>query len=203
LGVRYLFGWRYECVGKEEAFNSIPSISAHITADARNLLTDYIEKAGWENVFYCDTDSLIVNSRGFDNLRDYISNNELGKLKIENTSDNLEIYGLKDYRFGEEVKIKGIKKDAKKISENKYLQYHFEGIRMAMRKGNFAKVLVIPIEKVLKRSYNKGRVLKSGYVKPYHLTNAEDNLSPEEIIKILSAPSRHSEKQTCSFGMDN
>ena len=59
------FGGKIQEFKREsESYNSHPSIAAHITADARLLLWDYILLAGYENIRYCDTDSLLVTREG-------------------------------------------------------------------------------------------------------------------------------------------
>ncbi|GAJ21876.1 unnamed protein product, partial [marine sediment metagenome] len=62
--IRYLLGEIFECVGIEESFNSFPAIASHVTAYGRMYLYELMKQAGRENVFYCDTDSLIVNEAG-------------------------------------------------------------------------------------------------------------------------------------------
>ena len=98
----------------EDGWNTFVAIAAHITDYARNVLVDYIEKAGWENVYYCDTDSLFVNEKGYQRLQDDLSDVELGKLKLEKKINHLVIYGLKDYIADNTIKIKGIPQRAVK-----------------------------------------------------------------------------------------
>lgn len=156
--------------GLEEGFNSFPAIAAHITADARMKLYEYIEKAGWENVYYCDTDSLFVNDVGFANLSKDISQGSLGKLSLVKQTDNLVINGLKDYVFGSETVIKGIRKDAVKISDSVFIQTQFEGLRGSISKGRLNAMITRQVQKRLSRKYHKGNVTTSGWVKPFALT---------------------------------
>jgi len=77
--------------GKEEkeAYDSFPAIASHVTGYARRKLFEYILKAGFENVYYCDTDSLFVNERGLENLKDYLNDKDLGYLKYEGVKEEL------------------------------------------------------------------------------------------------------------------
>jgi len=84
-----------------ESFNSFPAIPAHVTAYARMYLWGLIEQAELENVFYCATDSLIVNQAGYDNLADKIDNHKLGYLKVEKQANSLEIWGPNNFRLGD------------------------------------------------------------------------------------------------------
>jgi hypothetical protein len=169
--VRYIAGWRWEEVGKEEGYNSFPAIAAEVTANARLTLFKYIEKAGTSNVFYCDTDGLIINEYGFNNLKDFVSKDKLGMLKLEEIAKFLDIRGLKDYTFGDFVKQKGIKKDAVEVAPRVYIQNHFEGLKGALHKGRLNKVVVIKVKKVMKDEYLKGWVLQDGRVLPFELND--------------------------------
>jgi len=158
-----------ESKGEREAYNSFPAIASEVTANARLYLWELIERANIKNVYYCDTDSLIVNETGFFNLYPLIDNNKLGYLKIEKISDDLEIFAPKYYRLGDRLKIKGISKSAKKLKDFTYEQWQFMSVKGALRKDSINRQLMIKIKKSLKRDYQKGRLLKSGRVLPYHL----------------------------------
>lgn len=102
---------------EEEAPYSFVAIAAHVTAYARMYLWNLISKAGIENVFYTDTDSLIVNSAGFQKLKELLHNSELGKLKLETISDDgqtetnfLYLHGRKFYQIGNKIVAKGVSK---------------------------------------------------------------------------------------------
>jgi len=154
------------------------AISAHVTSYARFLLWTYMKKAQLENVYYVDTDSLFVNEKGFKNLQDCIDQYELGKLSIEAEGNNVKIHGAKDYEFDGKVKLKGIKKNAQKLDEKRYLQLQFPSINRVIRDEMIEFVKVTKQIKELKRIYEKGIVTASGRVKPYYLQ--DNQLVPEK-----------------------
>ena len=164
--LRRFAGLIQEKIEKPESRNSIPSIAAHVTGYGRMYLQQLIWKAGKHNVFYCDTDSLFINDQGLANLKPFIKPGQLGKLKIEWSSDDVEIHGLKDYRVGTLVKIKGIRRNAEKITDTKYRQAVFQGFKGALRKGLVDQQMVYYLEKNLTREYKKGTVTESGHVVP-------------------------------------
>lgn len=166
LKIMVLAGQRWDMLGKGESFNSFPAISAYVTSAARLYLWRLICRAGRKNVFYCDTDSLIVNSAGKRRLKEYISPDEFGKLKLEESTRVLSIYGLKDYRTDSVTKLKGIRKDAISLGDDNYSQFQWEGLRGAFAKGHLDSVLVKPITKHLVRHYTKGQVSSDGSVSP-------------------------------------
>jgi hypothetical protein len=170
---RYLFrcinGKIEKSEGKIEGRYAFPAISAHITSYGRVKLLELMLKAGLENVLYVDTDSLFVNSKGFENLKDELDDREIGKLRLIKKANNVVIYGLKDYQFADEIKIKGIRKNAIQIGDRIFKQIEFFGIRRAIRDGNLNGVIMKEVIKVLKRDYHKGIVLPNGQVLPFRI----------------------------------
>jgi uncharacterized protein YeeX (DUF496 family) len=162
-----------------ESMNSFPAIAAHVTAYARMKLWEVIETAGLENVYYCDTDSVFVNKEGSIRLiqAGLIDNYELGKLKLEKKSSGMEIYGVKDYVFCGKTKLKGVPKNAKKISENKYAVTVWRGISKYLKKGQLNEYENEVMIKELKRNYNKGQIYDE-IVKPINYVNNEIILDP-------------------------
>jgi DNA polymerase type B, organellar and viral len=100
-----------------ESFDSFPAIAASVTSSARALLWRYIQTAGQSNVYYMDTDSLFVSKAGYDRLvaAGCVDSKALGLLKLEEESEDVEIAGAKQYRFGDHSKHKGIPMDAEII----------------------------------------------------------------------------------------
>jgi len=116
-----------------EGYNSFPGIACHITAYGRMYLWSLIELAGLENVYYCDTDSLIVNEIGFDRIAHLVDSTGLGKLKLEGTADEIEIVARKFYRFGEIRKHKGIPKDAEQVDTLTFIRTVWPKLRTTLK----------------------------------------------------------------------
>lgn len=166
---RKLMGVVQKLDQEDESANSHPAIAAHVTAYSRMLLWYYICKAGRENVFYCDTDSLLVNDTGLAALRDDIDKTTLGKLKHEGTYDKCEIFGSKDYLFGHKFKSKGVRASALWTSPNTVEQERWSGLKGLLRSGQLDMPLTSTQEKTLSREYNKARVHPDGTVTPFVL----------------------------------
>lgn len=173
---RVINGTVEEAVGFQEAYNSFPAIPAHITADARMLLWDYMQKIGKENVYYCDTDSIFTNQRGLDNIRDHIVEGRLGMLGCREEFTSLNIRGLKDYTAGDNTVIKGVRKDAEKINENTFRQIRFEGLKGSIQKKRINQMVTYYEMKVLRREYFKGDVQSDGRVIPFSLCSNQSSL---------------------------
>lgn len=153
-----------------ESFNSFPAIPAHVTSYARLYLWSLIEQAGRDNVFYCATDSLIVNEQGYQNLRPLIDDHKLGYMKVEHQSDQLEIWGPNNFRLGDKLKSGGIRRNARQLSHNTFEQDVFLGLRGAIRKGYADLVTVKKVKKQVHRRIKTGTVLDSGRVRPFRLS---------------------------------
>lgn len=163
----YRFGdrcWRARSTG--EANDSFPAIAAHVTAYARLYLWELITKAGREHVFYCDTDSLIVDTVGLSRLADRLDPNDLGALKIEESSTTLDIVCPKHYRLGAEWKRKGVPSKAVALGDDTFACTQFPSFktqgRINMDKGFCTKTV---IKHLTGRIYD-GVVGSDGWVAP-------------------------------------
>lgn len=167
--VVHLLGKVYQAQEPKESFDSFPAIAAHVTAYARLYLWRLIEKAGRENVFYCDTDSLLVNNKGKKALIKFMHRDKLGALAQELETDHIIIRGCKDYDFKIKARIKGIRKNAIQLSENVFEQDQFMKFRGMLRKNITTTAVIRRVTKTLTRRYDKGTVSNSGDVIPYQL----------------------------------
>lgn len=152
-----------------EGRNSHPAIAAHVTSYARLKLWKAAKQAGLENVWYCDTDSLVVNLEGYTRLTDQLDQHKLGSLALEKRLTQLTIHGCKDYTFDSVTRTKGVRANALWTGPNSVVQDQFVGLRGLLRRGNLSAPLVFSQTKTLKRHYDKGRVSSSGRVTPWCL----------------------------------
>jgi len=167
--VIYIENKGYKLEKTEKLFHdAMIAVASHVTAYARMYLWELIKQAGLEHVYYCDTDSLIVDQQGYKNLETFIGD-KLGMLKVEGIANTLKILAPKDYIFGDEVKRKGIKKDDIQIDESTYLGERFAKTKTLIRQGYPEGVLIQEVEKHLNYEYDKGIVQPDGTVKPFQL----------------------------------
>ena len=172
--VKFVNGKAFKFKGYYEFYNGFVAISSFVTSYARAYLFKLMEKA--KTVYYVDTDSVFTNKEGYLNLHNngLVNSYELGKLKLEEKGF-IEIRGLKDYKFNDKGKIKGVKKNAKKIGKNKYEYRRFIGFKEALRFFDINSVFEIKEIKEVKREYKKGILIKVNEslfkVLPYVLSN--------------------------------
>lgn len=154
---------------EEEARDSCPIIASEVTAYARDYLWELILIAGIENVRYVDTDSLILTASGYNNLSHKMDSGLLGALKLEGESDYSEFWTPKDYVFGDEIHIKGIRRTAEKIDARTYKQEMFRSWDWQLKQGSDGYVTVSPVVKHLERVNHKAVVDGYGATKPLRL----------------------------------
>jgi hypothetical protein len=175
-GVYYRVGDRllYRPGRSEEfAWHSMPRIPAKVCSMARIRLQGLMDIAGSGHFYNCDTDSLIVDHVGLENLeRAGELGDGLGKLGIvtskgkELTDVSGEIFGNKDYVIAGIVKRKGVKKDAIEVGDRIWEQREFVTGMSSYWKGDRVGVRVRTRRKDLNTPYDKGIVMPSGWVEP-------------------------------------
>jgi hypothetical protein len=153
-----------------EAPSSFPAIPAHVTAYARLRMWQLIQKAGLEHVYYIDTDSLIVDDRGYKRLYDEVDPFRLGALKLESTSEHVSIFARKDYVFAGKHVQKGIRKDAEVIGKDKYTQFNFTTLKWAMKHKALDDVRLQRMTKTVRYMTVQGKVRNDHRITPPHLT---------------------------------
>lgn len=155
-----------------ESRESFPAIAAHVTAYARMKLWEIINEAGRKNVYYCDTDCVVVNHDGYLALTHRIDPYALGALKLEGEYDDIIINGNKDYYFNDKVKIKGVRNNAVWLDQWTVSQEQWSGLKGLVRDGDVSAPRTRKIIKRLSRQYSKGLVQADGVVLPHQLGNA-------------------------------
>jgi hypothetical protein len=85
-----------------DAPHCFPAIAAWVTSHGREWLRSWIKIAGYRNVLYVATDSLIVTDQGRANLENsgIIGDYGIGSLRVVQTSDRVRIDALNNYEVG-------------------------------------------------------------------------------------------------------
>jgi len=175
----YWYGNHYREYKEGETRFSCPAIAGAITAVARMRLFELIELAGLENVLYVDTDSLIVNSIGYERLTSQCDNERLGYLKLEDTDNQVTIFGAKDYEFAGHTHKKGVPLSAKELTVDSWEYEQFLGFITWMNGGASDTMHTLTRTKHRKSSYDKGEVTSTGQVLPHRYTTK--NYYPQSI----------------------
>lgn len=152
-----------------ESRDSHPAIAAHVTSHGRLALWGWILRAGRNHVHYVDTDSLLVDAVGAEQLAPFVDADVLGKLKVEGIFETGHLYGLKDYQLGAISRTKGVRHSARWIDTNTVEQEHWTTLVGLLRKGDLSAPIVEQRVKHLRRVYTKGCVKPDGSIRPLRL----------------------------------
>lgn len=151
----------------KNSFFAIPTWSSYITSQARiEILKGLLQNIN-NNIVYCDTDSIFLES-------DFIGriDKDIGSYKLESKTV-LEIRGLKNYVLIDsdgnikEV-IKGISRNSKKLSEGRYKIKKYYKTKQSLRQNKETGEQFEQV-KELKHKYDKRIVLTNGQTKPIKL----------------------------------
>lgn len=166
----HIAGTVIDRIATGEHWNSFPAIAAHVTAFARVHLFNLIIEAGRDNVYYCDTDSVIVNQQGYDILKVTLDDVKLGALKLELQSDFLTVNAPKDYSMRNRTKIKGVRKDAIEIRPNVFQQEQWPKLPGLLRAESLDTYVIKTITKHLAREVHAHKIMEhNGRVIPFRL----------------------------------
>jgi len=133
-------------------------VASEVTAYGRLLIFNYQKSAGFENVYYTDTDSLHTNYK----VR-LPTSNDLGALKLEVKRGKAIYHSVKDYELfyiddkGKPVfkaVLKGVPKKAKKVGDNTYEYYEFPTL-LTTHLNNDGVEVHKKVKRIL-REYDKG-----------------------------------------------
>ena len=172
---RTLFHEKQVLSGRQDSKNTYCGMSAHITEDARMYLWKLIKECGIKNVYYCDTDCLIVTCKTFERVLQKYYGSELGELKKEMESKDLTIHTLKDYEFGSKIVRKGINKNSREVSKDKFEVLTAYSMSSLMKLKLQDGAVLTPVIKELKRNYTKGTIDSKGIVQPLVLAEPIDS----------------------------
>jgi hypothetical protein len=156
--------------------DACPAMAAFITSYGRMRLLQAIRTAGWENVVYCDTDSLVVYDDGLRRLRaaGYDASSGLGDLILCAGPSDVEICGVKHYVTDGRVKCSGSPKGVYVTSADGQRQWYTP----AVASGPSERQPVGSVSRLVSRptvgAYTHGTVMPDGAVRPFELGGSDE-----------------------------
>lgn len=152
-----------------ESENALPQITGYIAAECRMRLWELMEVAGLENVFYVDTDALIVNPQGRVRLEARIKHDGAYGLMLKHEIRRLEIDGPRQLTVDGDRRHSGVPKRARPVGDDQVVGEVWEGLGEALRHGRGGEVLVY--ERAFKLSGGDVRRehLAGGHTQPHRL----------------------------------
>lgn len=165
-------GWTVQRqTNREEIDGSFVAISAFVTAAARMYMNAIRWSAGERDCYYQGVDSVMITDAGLERITaaGFIGENELGKLRLQCSTNDGEIIGCADYRLGEKIVIAGRAMKVARDADGELLQRKFSATA-----DLFSSVPIDHVSEVLEPwtragMYKKGDIDADGWVHPYIL----------------------------------
>jgi hypothetical protein len=157
--------------GSGEPQNSLPAVAACMTAAGRMRLVDLIDLAGKANVYYCDTDGLIVSQDGLRRLMEQfeVAVNTPGKLQVRESGDDVEIFGIKNYRFGPRWCCASIPNDVVINGKDGTTWQAYVPFTHSLWQGRPFTDVLVDRSVVLSDLYQHGHLSRNGTIKPFNV----------------------------------
>ena len=149
--------------------HACPAVAAWITSAARVKLLNAIRVAGWHDVYYYDTDSLIVSESGYRRLvgASLVGCGQMGMLRLLDRNRSCRIDGIKHYRIGRQVKNAGIPRGVTERGPDGQHYWYRDWLARAVQGGRRPEVTRV-LRKVARAGvYRHGRVGNGGIVYPF------------------------------------
>lgn len=166
--------WRVQqrvCAG--EGDESVPALASYVYSLGRVQLWEWMQSAGWDNVYYCDTDSLWTNGEGYDRIRAAyeMDSGELGGLRLEGRHAWARFYGHKHYETPNGVTCAGIPRNGLLRSGDGWTYWTADTPALAARRGEEVTSELIRYDVSDRVAYRGGERGGDGTVYPYEVND--------------------------------
>lgn len=152
-----------------EADSSVPQITGWVMSQARAILWTVMRVAGLENVYYVDTDSVLVNAEGHRRLEANGTVQEAGHLIAKASFTNAQIYGPRNLTLEGERRISGIPKRAIQTGELSFDGEVWSGLRASLESKRHNEVTITPRTFDVDDGDPRRLHVNDGYTLPFRL----------------------------------
>jgi hypothetical protein len=170
--------WNVQCeVLGQWANDAVPAVATWITSLGRLKLLSLMQAAGTSEVYYIDTDALIVSSLGYKRLVEsgLVRQSELGYLRLITSSDHCEIFGIKHYRLGGVTKRAGLPKNVERVDSGNFGYQIRSTTASDAISGHAPRPRIAYIDFADRQGYKHGAVSTDGIVYPHKLSERAGN----------------------------
>lgn len=128
--------------GVEEGRDSVPAITGYVMSEARRRLWTASQLVGADDVYYMDTDSLLVNASGHKRLAGLSDHPDLDGLRLKRRYKGWQIAGPRKLILGDEQRIAGVPKRAVQTGPWRFEGEVWRGLAESIRVGEVDSVRV-------------------------------------------------------------
>lgn len=120
----------------QDGENAVPSIMAWVMSEARRRLWVCMDLAGFENVAYVDTDSLIVNGAGSQRLAAALERGWALSLRPKGSWARIRVLGPRQLVLGDELRAAGVPKDATPMAGDRWQAQVWRSLAESIKRGD-------------------------------------------------------------------
>lgn len=170
---RSVAGVYQELITKHEPQFSFPAISSYITSYAREYMRMVIQSLPARSVFHTNTDSLIVDERGYRALKrgGLIDDRTLGFFRLKGKYPNAAFLANNCYRLGEKWKRSGLHGGKPKFKGKQRYSEQWQNLASILARYPAGRVLIKDVPWEESKMYPKGKLGKDGWTTPFWLTD--------------------------------
>ncbi len=153
----------------QEVNDGCPQITGWIMSEARAKLWRASREIGQENVYYMDTDSLVVNQKGHRAIGLHYQSGDFAGLRSKAIYFSAHIYGPRSAIFGSKPSVAGMPRGSVKIGPHKYQGEVWRGAGESIRRGEHDSVTIHHRNYELRYNMHRRYFRDNGFTSPYVL----------------------------------
>lgn len=158
-----------ERIGLVEARDSMPAVMSYVMAAARIKLLEACEAAGDGNVFYVDTDSLLVNAAGGRRLRQWAADNTCPPLRRKAVYAGASLRAPRSIVVDNRMVQAGVPRNARSNGDGSFTGEVWEGLGESFKRHRPSEVRVTAKQFRLRAPDRRRHHLPNGATAPYIL----------------------------------
>lgn len=152
-----------------ESKSSCPMVPGWVQSRCRAIMWGIMEQAGLDNVFYLDTDGLLVTDDGYDAIMAAGLEGPDWQLVYKGSYRGVRIHGERNVEVGSEYRLAGIPKSARRTDDTTFEGETWVGLERALEQGHTDYVSVSPAKWQVKPESHRRETIDELFTAPYRL----------------------------------
>lgn len=152
-----------------ESKSSCPMIPGWVQSRCRAILWELAQLTGTQNVYYMDTDGLLIGEQGRFFLEGKHLTGRDWSLVYKGGYNDVFIHGERNVEIGNEHRLAGIPKGAERTSGSTFEGEMWSGLERALEQGHTDYVSVMPAKWKLEPSSHRREAVDGFFTVPYRL----------------------------------
>lgn len=149
--------------GQIEGDNAVPSILGYVMSETRARLWRTMERAGLEHVLHVDTDGLVVDAAGSENL---VERGHAG-LRIKGEFRSCEVIAPRQLVLGGQLRAPGVPRRSRRVADRTWSGATWSRLSTELHSATPDRVVVRPRRVTLRGTDHRRRHVEGGGTEPY------------------------------------